>query len=184
MKLNLGAGSRAKDGYVNVDAAAIPGIDVVHDLDVLPWPFADDSADRVEAFDVFEHVDNPVGFVTECWRVLKPGAEVYIHTSYWRSKNGYTDPTHKRFCTKRTFDYWIQGTDYFARYGAAYGGHSHPFTRVDTRVKGGELVVILRKAVVNERHRVERDGPPRAKNVGVRLVAALLSCARPTRRTV
>lgn len=178
MKLNLGAGSRAKHGYVNVDAAEMPGIDVVHDLDVFPWPFADGSADGIEAFDVFEHVDNPVGFMTECWRVLKPGGEVYIHTTYWRSKNCYTDPTHKRFCTKRTFDYWIQGTRFFDRYGAAYGGHSHPFTRTVTRVRGGELEVVLRKIPVPAQCWAEHDRLPGARDSGVKLAAALLSYGR------
>lgn len=178
MKLNLGAGSRVKDGWVNVDAADVPGVDVVHDLDTLPWPFDDGSADGIEAFDVFEHVDNPVGFMTECWRVLKPGAEVYIHTTYWRSKNCYTDPTHKRFCTKSTFDYWIRGTRFFTRYGAAYGGHSHPFTRTVTRVRGGELIVILRKAAAGGRLRAEDGRVPGTGKASVRLVAALLSYVR------
>lgn len=146
MRLNLGCGSQPLAGWVNVDAADIPGVDVVHDLDVIPWPFDDASMSEVRAFDVFEHVGNPLGFMAECHRVLQPGGALYIHTSYWRAENGFTDPTHRRFCTERTFDYWIPGTDYHRRYGAAYGGHAHPFALLSCQVEdGSELAFTLRK---------------------------------------
>lgn len=43
---------------VNLDRVALPGIDVVHDLDVGPWPFEDGAASSIEAKDVFEHVND------------------------------------------------------------------------------------------------------------------------------
>jgi hypothetical protein len=42
MKLNLGSGQRPKEGWVNVDK--YPPADVIHDLESLPWPWADNSA--------------------------------------------------------------------------------------------------------------------------------------------
>ncbi len=146
MRLNLGCGSQALPGWVNSDMAAIPGVDVVHDLDVIPWPWEDGSATEVRAFDVFEHVNDPLGFMAEAHRVLGERGVLRIHTSYWRSESSYTDPTHKRFCTERTWDYWIPGTDYHSRYGAAYGGHAHPFALVSMNLDNGtELDVVLRR---------------------------------------
>ena len=36
IKLHLGSGHKKKDGYVNVDKVGTP--DVLHDLEVFPWP--------------------------------------------------------------------------------------------------------------------------------------------------
>ena len=41
-------------------------------------PFADALFDRVITIDVHEHVDDPVGFNTEVYRVVKPGGQVII----------------------------------------------------------------------------------------------------------
>lgn len=146
MKLNLGAGSRPEQGYVNVDQVALPGIEVVHDLNVAPWPWDDGTAFEVKAEDVFEHVDDPLLFMAELWRVLAVNAEVWIHTSYHGEVGSFTDPTHKRFCTLNTFDYWIPGTYLNERYGAAYARGRH-FEKVKLFLDGdpGYLNVILRK---------------------------------------
>ncbi len=37
--LNLGAGKDIVDGYINHDIVELPGIDIVHDLNVFPWPW-------------------------------------------------------------------------------------------------------------------------------------------------
>ena len=49
MKLNIGAGHDIYDGWINHDIAALPGIDVVHDLNLTPWPWNDESMDEVVA---------------------------------------------------------------------------------------------------------------------------------------
>lgn len=144
MKVNLGCGTQPLEGWVNVDIASIPGVDVVHDLDVFPWPLPDGAAGEVRAFDVFEHVNDPLGFMAECWRVMAVGAELLIHTAHWQTENSYTDPTHKRFCTERTFDYWCAGTDYYARYGPMYA-RGCVFEKIEVCRDGQELVARLRK---------------------------------------
>jgi SAM-dependent methyltransferase len=142
IRLNLGCGARPEPGWVNLDVVRLPGVDVVHDLDVLPWPFADGAAVQVKGEDVFEHVSDPLGFMAECHRVLVPGGSLYLRTSYWQSENAYSDPTHQRFCTTRTFDYWCVGTEFHERYGAAYA-RGCTFEKTDVHVHDQELVVHL-----------------------------------------
>jgi predicted SAM-dependent methyltransferase len=55
LKLNLGAGGLLITGMVAVDIVQLPYVDVVHDLDRLPWLFRDASADEIFALDIYEH---------------------------------------------------------------------------------------------------------------------------------
>lgn len=121
MRLNLGAGSHLLSGWTNLDRVAMPGIDVVHDLDHAPWPFDTRSIDQIAARDIFEHVADPILFMTECHRILRPGAGLFIQCPYYKGRDAFTDPTHRRFPTEHTFDYWIPGTLLFNANNRAYG---------------------------------------------------------------
>lgn len=145
MKLNLGCGSDLRDGYVNVDRVKLDGVDVVHDLDVGPWPFPDESCDGIIAQDVFEHVADPILFMVESWRVLMLGAGLVLKVPYWASRDAFTDPTHRRFCTEHTFDYWTVGTFLYDRNNPAYGGVRFHRERLE-RVQDS-LFVHLEKAI-------------------------------------
>jgi predicted SAM-dependent methyltransferase len=142
MRLNLGAGTRILPGHVNVDKVRLPGVDTVHDLDVAPWPWKTGTVLRVEAKDVFEHVDDPVTFMTECHRVLRRGGILHLRTPHWKSMDSFTDPTHKRHPTEHTFDYWIPGTALYKASNAAYGGVA--FERLSLFLDG-QMDVTLRK---------------------------------------
>lgn len=143
MRLNLGCGSRLAEGYVNVDRVKLDGVDVVHDLDVLPWPWDDGSAEQIVAQDVFEHVADPIGFMTESHRVLTVGGALIIKSPHFRHQDAYTDPTHKRFCTEYTWDYWIPGTQLYTDHNAAYGGAA--FTLNYRQIIAGSIYLHLHK---------------------------------------
>ena len=145
MRLNLGCGWDQLPGWVNLDASDQlgPGVEV-WDLDEHPWPFPDASAAEIRAVDVYEHVDNPVGFIVECHRVLEPGGVLRIQTAYWQCMDGYTDPTHKRVSTEDSFDFWVEGTPYYAAQNAQMGGVS--FDKVSVRPEAdGQLHATLRR---------------------------------------
>ena len=144
LKINLGAGGLLLDGFTNVDIEPLPGIDVVHDLDAGPWPWDDASASEIVASDIFEHVDDPLLFMGECGRVLEDQGILRIRTSYWRSENAFTDPTHRRACTEKTFDYWCPSTVIGQRYGPAYA-RGTAFAKLRCAMEGQELVVVLRR---------------------------------------
>lgn len=144
-RLNLGCGRYPKRGAINVDRIAAPGVDVVHDLDVLPWPFDDNTFQLVSAIQVFEHVDDPVGFMCESWRVLRPGGELYLTVPHWQSENSHTDPTHRRHCTPHTWDYWIAETPLNRSNGPMYGGDRHKFEAIRIEHIEWDIVVHLQK---------------------------------------
>ena len=111
--LNLGAGNRILDGAVNHDRIKHrPEIDVVHDLNDLPWPWDDNSFDKIAALAVFEHlVPDLVQVLNECWRILAPGGEIVIKVPYWNSDNSYKDPTHRWFFSLGAFDQFDPDTE-------------------------------------------------------------------------
>jgi SAM-dependent methyltransferase len=106
-KLNLGCGTDIKYGWVNLDKAALPGVDIVHDLETLPLPFPDGSFDHVCAKDVLEHVDY-VPLLKELHRVLSAGGILEIQVPHFTSVDNYIDPTHRRQFSIRTFDFFVQ----------------------------------------------------------------------------
>ncbi len=97
--LNLGAGNRidrGDKGAVNHDLTLHnPDIDVAHDLNDIPWPWDDESFDRVLAWAVLEHLRiNLIESINECWRVLRPGGTVVVKLPLWDAEVSYDDPTH------------------------------------------------------------------------------------------
>lgn len=74
--LYIGGAGRMVDGYVNVDLAAVPGVDVVADAERLP--FRAGVFQRVECDAVLEHVRHPERVMAEMERVLLPGGYVHL----------------------------------------------------------------------------------------------------------
>jgi len=110
--LNLGAGNRIIADAVNHDRICHrPEIDVVWDLNVLPWPWSDESFDLIVARAVLEHLDiDLLASLNECWRILRPGGEINIKLPYWKAEAAYSDPTHRWFVAMDTLDTFVPDT--------------------------------------------------------------------------
>ena len=64
-RLNVGCGRNTREDWVNVDAAALPGVDIVCDLENLrahPIDLPDDSVEQVLLSHVIEHLDRDTGW--------------------------------------------------------------------------------------------------------------------------
>ena len=110
--LNLGCGNRIVAGAVNHDRSAHrPEVDVVHDLNVTPWPWADNSFDKIVALAVLEHLDIDLfGSLAECHRILRPGGQAVIKLPLVTGRNAYDDPSHRWFFTLRSLDQFCPET--------------------------------------------------------------------------
>ncbi len=109
--LELGCGQSKPAGVVGLDRLALPGVDIVHDIDTLPWPIADDSFDEVRCSHVLEHVDDICGVMDELHRITRPGGRVRVAVPYFARYSAFKDPTHRRFCTWESFNYFVEGTE-------------------------------------------------------------------------
>jgi SAM-dependent methyltransferase len=103
--LNLGCGRKKLPNAINVDVTARTSPEVVHDLNVRPWPFPEGGFREVHAYDVLEHLEDPLATLEEIHRVSRPGAQVFITVPHFSSANAHTDPTHKRFFGMGSFEY-------------------------------------------------------------------------------
>jgi SAM-dependent methyltransferase len=106
-KLNLGCGDRKRDGYLNVDVSPECAPDEVVDLESLPWPFEDDSADEILMSHVLEHLGADsrtfLGIIQELYRVCRHDAVVHVIVPHPRHDDFLIDPTHVRPILPETF---------------------------------------------------------------------------------
>ena len=94
MKLNLGCGEFKKEGYLNLDISSAVRPDLIHDLNVFPYPFHDSQFDVVEADHVLEHLENPFLVMKELHRISKNKASVTLRVPHF--SRGFAHPEHKR----------------------------------------------------------------------------------------
>lgn len=100
-RLIVGCGPRHKkvNGETLLDIRDFKGVDVVHNLDDIPWPFDDEDFMSVVAVHVVEHLHcQLIAFMDEVWRILKPGGSLYLETPLAGGDVDleWCDPTHVR----------------------------------------------------------------------------------------
>jgi SAM-dependent methyltransferase len=115
--LDVGCGSKKYPGAVGIDISPDTDADVVHDLDVFPWPLDDSSFDEFLLQDVVEHLDDVYGAFGQVHRVARPGARVHLRTPHFSSVLAYSDPTHERFFSAAAIRALAEPS--FAHYSAA-----------------------------------------------------------------
>jgi SAM-dependent methyltransferase len=112
--LNLGCGDRVLSDCINHDIVKhCPQVDVVHDLNALPWPWADNCFDMIEARSVFEHLKlSLIESCDECWRILKPSGKLSLLYPLADGPNTHHDPTHRWFWSERVTDFLDPDTEF------------------------------------------------------------------------
>ena len=110
-KLNLGSGNLNIPGYISVDSSPLVKPDILIDLNDRHClnMFHDNSVDEILCYHVLEHINNFIPLMKEIHRVCKPGAKIYVKCPFFSSWGQYNDPTHCRFFSTHTFDYFNKG---------------------------------------------------------------------------
>ena len=109
--LDLGCGPSKVAGSIGVDCVALPGVDVVHDLNDYPYPLPEGSVHAVYLLNVIEHLDSVCAAMDELYRLLAPGGVVFIVTPHYTDPASWRDPQHKWHLNSYSFDYF-QGSYY------------------------------------------------------------------------
>lgn len=103
-------------GYKVTTLDMYPGCnpDVVHDLEALPYPFPDDTFDRIDAYEVLEHIGAQGDFkamfsqFSELWRILKPGGHLCATVPAFSDVGTWGDPGHRRVINAMTIAFLDQ----------------------------------------------------------------------------
>lgn len=107
INLNLGCGHDFSDELIGVDIYDY-GQQHIVDLEKEALPYEDNSVDKIDAKHFFEHLWDVKNCLNECWRVLKPTAELEILVPYglW---DGACKPVHHQIISESWFDFLRKG---------------------------------------------------------------------------
>jgi len=106
--LDVGCGIRKATEAIGIDKFRVKGVDVVHDLEKFPWPFKDNTFDKIICNHILEHLTNLTKTMEELHRIAKSNAKIEIEVPYYKSELAFADPTHKHFITPTTFDFFTE----------------------------------------------------------------------------
>ncbi len=108
MLLDVGCKDRKQANFVGMDSRRHPGVDIVHNLEVFPYPIESDSCITIKCAHVIEHIKPwlVISFMDELWRMLVVGGQLAISAPYARSDGFIQDPTHCTNISEKTFMYF------------------------------------------------------------------------------
>ena len=127
--LDVGCGVKKQPGAIGIDRNPASKPDVLWDLDRFPYPFADNSFDRVMAIHVIEHLADVMRTMEEFHRLLRAGGRVLIVTPHYTDFSSWCDPTHRSHLNSFSFRYFGEdhgGFGYYTRF---------KFREISVRVK-------------------------------------------------
>jgi hypothetical protein len=117
------------EALTTLDYNASHAPDVVHDLEVLPYPFDDGTFTEVHAYETLEHIGQQGDFraffaqFQELWRILEPGGFLAATCPSYRSMWAWGDPSHRRVITSGSLVFLSQ-----AQYRSQVDGDPGPRT--------------------------------------------------------
>lgn len=156
VKVELGSGRYPKDGYISIDLHEEVSPDYVLNLETDDLPFENNSVDEVFSSQVFEHLTSHDNVMKEAHRILKAEGELIIEVPYWSSEGAFRDPTHVRFFSEKSFDYWDPECE-VAYYNAVapfrvanveYVLHPSKFVRMAKRLFGIRLLKAFNNMII------------------------------------
>lgn len=127
--LDVGCGVKKAPGAIGIDRNPASAADVLCDLDRFPYPFADNSFDRLQAVHVIEHVDNVIRTMEEFHRLVRAGGRVHLVTPHYTDFSSFCDPTHRWHLNSFSFRYFGEDHGGFGYYSKAR------FREISVRVK-------------------------------------------------
>ena len=101
--LNLGCGHNLIPEAINVDIVDYGG-NIVHDLNTVPYPFADNEFDLILCHHVLEHLNDFHKSITELHRIAKNKARIHVLVPFFLNTKYFGDPDHRIPFSIRSFD--------------------------------------------------------------------------------
>lgn len=153
-RLRLPGDEVAFTDLVTVDMFPETKCDVVWDLEQVPLPFDDNSADEIHAYDVLEHMGRQGDWrfffrqFEDFWRILKPGGHFFAITPHPTSPWAWGDPGHTRVIPPESVIYLSQA-QYARQVGTFPMTDYRPSYKADFKIlnntvtDNGQTVIVL-----------------------------------------
>jgi len=106
--LDVGCGWNKTPGAIGIDSNPKTDADVIHDLGNFPYPFAENEFDQIVCRHVIEHVPDVMTFVSELYRITKPGGRITIVTPHYTNPDWASDPTHRNHFNSYSFRCFVK----------------------------------------------------------------------------
>ncbi len=142
--LDIGAGETRRKGFVTMDKRPLDGIDIVHDLEVFPYPLDDGICLTIVGSHIVEHIKPwlMLDFMNELWRILKVDGQLALSLPYGVSRGFQQDPTHCNICNEATWQYFDPKFDLYKIYKPKPWEIEQGFPQYQTT---GNMEVVMRK---------------------------------------
>ncbi len=114
--LDVGCGSNKYEGAIGLDHNPRTAADVIHDLGEVPYPFEDNEFDLIVSRHVVEHIPDVMAFITELYRITKPGGRIKLVTPHYTNPDWATDPTHRNHFNSYSFNTFMPERQVFDFY--------------------------------------------------------------------
>ena len=110
--IDLGCGKNKVPNSIGLDNVQLPGVDVEHDLLNFPYPFENESIDKIYLRHVIEHftIENINLILNECNRLLRKDALLIITVPHVFSISAFIDPTHRSYFTFGSVQFWDENS--------------------------------------------------------------------------
>lgn len=108
IRLDIGSGENCQKGFVSLDKRALPNIDIIHDLEIFPYPLPDECCLTIIGSHIVEHIKPwlMIDFMNELWRIMKPAGQLAFSHPYGVNSFFVQDPTHCNPCNQATWQYF------------------------------------------------------------------------------
>jgi SAM-dependent methyltransferase len=149
IRLDLGCGSNKQPGYIGMDIRRVAGVDIVHDVQKVPYPLPKECCHVVLMSHLWEHIEPKyrLAVMDEIWRIMKPEGQLLISAPYYLSFGAYQDPSHYPCPNEATFTYFDPGYGLYK----IYGPKPWKLKRNDYQISGN-MEVILEKPKGKDRN--------------------------------
>lgn len=164
-RLDVGCGDNKQVGFIGMDKRQIKGpdgkdlVDIVHDIEVFPWPIKDGAVLDILCSHIVEHIKPwlMIGVFDEMWRVMQPGGKLIVALPYSLNRFFVQDPTHCNPCNEATFTYFDPRYPLYAIYKPKPWLISKGFPSYH---KNGILECLMQKLTLADAERVKKGGVP------------------------
>lgn len=151
IRLDLGCGeNKQSKEFVGIDKRLLKGVDIVHDLEVFPYPLPDECCLTIIGSHIVEHIKPwlMIDFMNELWRIMKPNGQLAFSHPYGVNNLFIQDPTHCNPCNAATWQYFDPEYPLFSIYKPSPWKieKNFPLWQVS-----GNMEVLMRKISNNEK---------------------------------